>query len=220
MNRSHRILMILTCLAVAAPLAGLLLAGCHVTERDHDGTQHVHIGTPFGSLNVNTGSSVDAASIGISAYPGATPVQDEDGGSDKANVHMSIGNFRMGAKIAGFQTADSARKVLAFYRRDLAARYGAPVECRDHRPVGSLHRTAQGLTCNESPYVIRAGVQSGSGSNPGVTVSSEDSSTAIDLQAGSPQRMRVVTVEKRDGGTRIGLVSIDLPTGKNGSDSE
>ncbi len=220
MNRSHRILTILTFLAVAAPLASLLLAGCHVTENDHEGSHDVRIGTPFGSMRVNTGSSIDATSTGISAYPGATPVQGEDGGGDNANVHMSIGSFRLGAKIAEFQTADSAQKVLAFYRKDLAERYGAPVECRNHNPVGPLHRTAQGLTCNESPYVLRAKVRSGSGHTEGVTVSSEDSSTALDLQAGSPQRMHVVSVENRDGGTRISLVSIDLPTGKNGSDSE
>ncbi len=211
-------------LTTLATLAGLLLAGCHVTESDRDGSKNVSIGTPFGSMKVATGKTVDAASVGISPYPGATPVQDQGDDGNNANVQMSFGGFHLGVRAADFQTADSPQKVLAFYRQDLSSRYGAPIECRDQHPIGSPDRTAQGLTCknDEGSRVAGSKVQIGGVHPKGVVILSNDSpsETEIELRAGSPKRMHVVGVEPHNGGTQISLVSIDLPTGHDSSDSE
>src|ERR1700679_2228077 len=122
MNRTLRTLAI-------APLACLLLSGCHVTEH-HDGNKDkVDIGTPFGSMHVNTDNTGDTSAIGLAAYPGAVPIKDQgDKDGNSANVDMSFGGFHLGVKAASFQTPDSPDKVLAFYRKDLAARYGDAME--------------------------------------------------------------------------------------------
>jgi hypothetical protein len=215
MTRSLRLL---TTFAVGAPLFCLLLSGCHVTEDDHGDHKNVSIGTPFGSMKVNTSKSADTSSIGITAYPGATPVTDKgDDDSNNANVSMNFGPFHLGVKAADFQTPDSQDKVLAFYQKDLASRYGTPIECRGHTAIGSLKRTAQGLTCTD---IEGNHIQTGDGNSKGVTVINGDSSTDLELRAGSPQHFHLVSVESRDGGTKVGLVSLDLPSGLSDHDSK
>lgn len=204
MNHSLRTLIF------AAPLACLLLTGCHVTENDHGNGKNVDIGTPFGSMKVDTDHSTNTAAIGIAAYPGATPVDDkgDNDNSNNANVNLSFGPFHLGVKAADFQTSDSQDKVLAFYRKDLDARYGGTIECRGHSAVGSADHTSQGLTCNDD----HTRIDTGEGHSKGVAIMSGDSSTDLELRAGSPQHLHVVSVESRDGGTRIGLVALDLPS--------
>ena len=87
---------------------------------------------------------------------------------------MSFGTFHLGVKAADFQTPDSQDKVLAFYRKDLAARYGAPIECRGHDAVGSLHHTSQGLTCTD---VEGNHIQTGDDHTKGIDIINGDSST-------------------------------------------
>jgi hypothetical protein len=199
MTRSLRTL---TTLAVAAPLACLLLSGCHVTENDHGDHKNVDIGTPFGSMKVNTSQNLDTTAIGISAYPGAVPINDKDNdNSNNANVSMSFGSFHLGVKAADFQTSDSSDKVLAFYRKDLASRYGSVIECQDDRPVGQPVRTTDGLTCKGNGHYH-----------------SHDS--GLELRAGSEQHQHIVGVEPHDGGLKIGLVSLDLPSDLSDHDSK
>ena len=194
-------------LFAVVPLACLLLSGCHVSEHHNGNNANVNIGTPFGSMHVKTNNSTDTSAIGLAAYPGAIPVK-EDGDKDgnSANVNLSFGNFHLGVKAATFQTPDSQDKVLAFYRKDLAARYGDVIECRGNNSIGSPTHTAQGLTCDTEDHDhIHTGVSS---------------SDNIELRAGSDQRQRIVGVESRDGGTRIGLVALDLPSHHSGHDSK
>ncbi len=222
MNRS---LPRLAALTVAVSFACLLLAGCHVTENDQGGTQHVSIGTPFGSMKVDTGNSTNTASIGISPYPGAVPVADKGDDGNNANVHMSFGSFHLGVQAADFQTSDSEDKVLAFYRKDLASHYGAPIECRAKNPVGDLKRTSQGLTCDDDNdmHTATSANHAGDSKGKGIAILSGDSSADTELRAGSPQHLHVVGVESQDGGTRISLVAVDLPShhaGHAGAGSE
>lgn len=213
MNRSLRIV---TQLALAAPFACLLLAGCHVTENDHGNTKNVDIGTPFGSMKVNTTNSADTSSLGITAYPGAVPIQDKDDDGNNANINMSFGGFHLGVKAADFQTPDSQEKVLAFYQKDLAARYGTPIECRGHNAVGSVSRTPQGLTCKDDDGTH---IKTSDGHTKGFAITTDDSASDIELRAGSPQHLHIVGVESHDGGTKIGLVTLDLPSHLSGHDS-
>jgi hypothetical protein len=212
MTRSLRIL------TVAAPLACLLLAGCHVTENDHGDHKNVDIGTPFGSMKVNTAKNFDSSAIGISAYPGATPIKDKDNDdSNSANVNMSFGPFHLGVKAADFQSSDTSDEIIAFYQKDLASRYGSVIECRGNSPVGSVSHTSQGLTCSDNEHTH---IKTGDGRSKGFSITSGDSADDLELRAGSPQHLRIVGVEHHDGGIKIGLVSLDLPSDLSDHDSK
>ena len=194
-------------LFAVVPLACLLLAGCHVSEHQNGNKENVDIGTPFGSMQVKTSDASDAAGIGIAVYPGAVPEKDNgDKDSSSANVNMSFGSFHLGVKAASFQTPDSQEKVLAFYRKDLSAHFGDVIECRGSTSVGSPTRTSQGLTCDEQ-------------SRNHVSASDFDRDNT-ELRAGSAQHQHIVGVEPHDGGTKIGLVALDLPSHHSGHDDK
>jgi hypothetical protein len=213
MTRSLRIL---TTLTVAAPL---LLAGCHVTENDHGDHKNVDIGTPFGSMKVHTAKNLDPDAFGISAYPGAVPINDkgDNDDSNNANVSMSFGPFHLGVKAADFQSSDPSDKIIAFYQKDLASRYGSDIECRGHSSVGSATHTSQGLTCSDDQHTH---INTGVGHSKGFSIHSGDSSADLELRAGSPQHLHIVGVEQHDGGIKIGLVALDLPSDIPNHDSK
>lgn len=194
----------------AASLACLLLSGCHVSTDDHGDNKHVDIQTPFGGMKVNTDNSGDTTAIGITAYPGATLLKedgDKDGGD--ANVNLSFGDFHLGVKAASFHTPDSSDKVIAFYRKDLAKRYGDVLTCRGSKNIGSVPRTSQGLTCDDD----HTHISTDDHGKKGISVTSDDdNSGSLELRAGSPQHRHIVGVEPQDNGTKIGLVALDLPS--------
>jgi len=200
------------CLALATMLVSLQIAGCHVSENKNGKNDNVDISTPFGSMKVKTNDSVDLSSIGISQYPGAVPVKDDDDkdNNDSADVNLSFGDFHLGVKAASFQTGDSQSKVLDFYRKDLGTKFGDVIECKDDKPIGTPTRTSQGLTCEEhdGPHV-----KTETGKHAGVAIfSSSDKHGQIELRSGSDTRQHIVSVESKDGGTRIGLVALNLPS--------
>lgn len=201
----------------AATLACLLLSGCHVTTDDHGDKKNVDISTPFGGMKVNTDNSTDTASIGLTAYPGATPLKDDhDSDQNSANVNLSFGDFHLGVKAASFQTPDSTDKVLAFYRKDLAKRYGDVIECKGKEAVGSPARTSQGLNCDNDNHIST----DDHGKKGFAINSSGDSGSDLELRAGSTQHEHIVGVEAHDGGTKIGLVALDLPGHLSNHDSK
>lgn len=188
------------------PMAAcLLLAGCHVSSHRNTEGKNVDIGTPFGSMHVKTNDSGPVAGIGITPYPGAVPYKGKDNDTDSADVNLSFGDFHLGVRAATYKTSDPRDSVLAFYRKDLA-RYGDVLECRENASVGQPSRTQQGLTCNED-----------NGKHHGYV---HGSASGLELRAGSPQHEHIVAVEDKDGGTKIGLVALDLPEHHDRSDSE
>ena len=181
-------------IAVMALGAGmLLLSGCYVSSHKNGKSDNVDIGTPFGSVGVKTNDNVNTAALGLTPYPGSTPLKDKD--NDSADVNLNFGSFHMGVKAASYTTGDSQDKVLAFYRNDLK-RYGDVIECRNHMPVGKPERTSQGLSCVDE------------GESHNVHTGTEGD---LQLKAGSPQREHIVALDARAGGTKIGLVALDLP---------
>jgi hypothetical protein len=179
-----------------APLACLLLLGCRVSEHKNGNNENVDIGTPFGSMQVKTNNSGDTSAIGLAVYPGAVPVKDDgDKDSNSANVNMNFGSFHLGVKAASFQTPDQQDQVVAFYRKDLSQRYGDVIECRGSSTVGSPSRTSQGLSCDQRHNHVN-------------TSDSDD----LELRSGSEQHQHIVGLETRNGGTKIGLVALDLPS--------
>jgi hypothetical protein len=207
--------------AAAASLACLLFSGCRISEHtgDNGKKDNVDISTPFGSMHVKGNDAVDTASIGISAYPGAVPVKDDDGkNGGSADVNLSFGDFHLGVKATSFQTSDQPDKVLAFYRKDMA-HFGAVIECRGDKTIGTPARTADGLTCadKDNNHISTSDSHSKGVQIHGSGISSDDN---LELRAGSQQHQHIVGVEAKNGGTKIGLVALDLPTMHDGKDSE
>ena len=195
----------------AAAFVPLLLAGCHVSQHRHGDGDSVSIDTPFASMHVKTDKQADTSALGVAVYPGAVPVKEHgDKDNDAADINMSFGDFHLGVKAASYQTGDGEDKVEAFYRKELA-QYGDVIKCEDDRPVGEPARTAQGLSCDDNGHNGHHGHIDIHGSKSGNP----------ELRAGSPQHQHIVGMEAKNGGTKIGLVVLDLPHGANGhSDKE
>ena len=179
----------------------LAASGCRIrTQKDKDGkSEDVSIGTPFGSMHVQTDEAAATAKLGLTPYPGSTRVVGEKDNNGAADVSMNFGSFKLGVHALELQTADPEDKVLAFYRKDMA-RYGAVITCRGKETVGTPSRTEQGLTCNNDTH--------GQGDHD------------LDLKAGSEVHQHIVGIHQRDGGTHIGLVSLDLPSSVKDHDTE
>lgn len=180
-----------TVAALLISVLPLLLAGCHIETHKDGKDNNVNIGTPFGSMSVKTDEPTTLAKVGLTPYPGATFVKKQDGNDGAADVNMSFGNFKLGVRAAELRTADGQDKVLAFYRKDMH-RYGLVLTCRGKETVGEPARTADGLTC-------------GTDRNGG----SDDDE--VELRAGSQMHQHIVGLHTDGGGTRIGLVALDLP---------
>ncbi len=201
----------------ATSLSCLLLVGCHITTNTNGDKKNVDIGTPFGSMKVNTDKSSDTTAIGLTAYPGATPVkEDKDSDGNNADVNLSFGDFHLGVKAASFQTSDSSAKVLDFYKKDLAKRYGDVIQCQNNKPIGTTTRTSQGLTCEDG----NKNHISTSDDVKGIHINGSHSSDNLELRAGSPSHQHIVGVEDHDGGTKIGLVLLDLPSHLSNHDNK
>jgi hypothetical protein len=189
----------------AMGLAAALLAGCEVETHKSGNGEDVKVATPFGGLRVKTDSADVLSSIGLPAYPGAEMVKkDKDKDNGSADVNMSFGGFQLRVKAMGFRTGDSPEKVVAFYR-DGMKRFGDVIECRSERAVGTPVRTTEGLTCDNKH-------------GGHIDVDDHPSKNKIELKAGSEQHQHLVEIETDDGGTKFGLVALDLP-GRFFSDS-
>lgn len=195
-------------LLLAAAGCLLLVAGCHVSSHKNTKGDNVDIGTPFGSMHVKTNDNAQVAGIGITPYPGAVPVKQHDGKeNDAADINMNFGGFHLGVKAATFQTPDAPSKVEAFYRKDLA-RYGDVLKCQGDHAMGQPTHTSQGLTCSDKEGKREFHVRT------------EDKGDHAELRAGSPEHMHIVGIEPKDGGTKIGLVTLDLPGHHDSNESE
>jgi hypothetical protein len=181
---------------VAAGLAALLLAGCRVQSDKHGDSDNVKISTPFGGMQVKTNDAVVVEDLGLPAYPGAQLVKkDKDDGS--ADVNMNFGSFQLRVKAVSYQTGDSPEKVEAFYRAGLK-RFGDVIACRNNRVVGTPARTLEGLTCDNEV-------------KNHISVDDKPSKGGLELKAGSQQHQHIVEIDAEGGGTKIGLVALDLP---------
>jgi hypothetical protein len=169
-------------------------------EHNKDGNnKDVKIATPFGGMQVKTNDAAVPGEIGLPTYPGATIVKkDNNHDSGSADVNMSFGSFQMRVKAVSYHTSDSPEKVEDFYRNGLR-RYGDIIACRNNRSISEPSRTAEGLTCDNNH-----------GNH--ITIDHAASQGKLDLKAGSQQHQHVVGIEPDgNGGTKFGLVALDLP---------
>ncbi len=191
---------------IASASLVLALAGCRIdTHRGDNGEHHVSIQTPVGGMNVKTDAAVLPAKLGLPAYPGAVSEKHNDKDDNgSADVDLSFGDFHLRVLAAAFTTPDSPDRVRTFYTGALA-QYGDVLECRNDQPVGNLKRTGQGLTCAHDKHV-HSDIQS---DNAHIRTNAGDT----ELKAGSPSRQHIVSFSPKDGGTRFGLVSLEIPHG-------
>jgi hypothetical protein len=171
-----------------------LMSGCRIESDKKDGNDNVKIATPFGGMTVKTN---DAAieGLGLPVYQGAELVK-KDKNNGAADVNMSFGSFQLRVKAASYRTPDSPDQVKAFYRKALG-RYGDVIECQNDKPVGSLTRTSEGLTCdNEKENHISV---------------NDDMSGKLELKAGSKLHQHIAAIDPEGNGTKFGLVALDLP---------
>lgn len=179
-------------LVMLAALGCVAVTGCRIDSHKQGDSDNVKIATPFGGMQVKTNNAAVQSTIGLPDYPGATPMK-KDGTAD---INMSFGSFQLRVKAISYRTTDSPEKVQAFYR-DALHHFGDVIQCSDNRPVGTPTRTAEGLTCDREK-------------DSHVTVN-EDISKKLELKAGSPQHQHIVAIEPENGGTKFGLVALDLP---------
>lgn len=147
-----------------------------------------------GDLELHAKSHVSAAAVGLPAYPGAALYKDSDDDSG-GDLGFSVGGFHFSLIAVNYVTRDSATQVLDFYRKPLS-HYGQVLECNHGKAVGPLTVTRSGLTCDLKE-------------NGGT---SSYSSSGREIRAGSPHKFRVVGIDdSHSGGTRFGLVYLELP---------
>jgi hypothetical protein len=188
----------------------LSLAGCFVqTKKDANGKENVDIQTPLGGMSVKTHNNDVQAKVGLPLYPGAVPEKGTKDDDSTADVNMNFGPFHMRVLAMGFTTTDSPDKVRDFYMKPLA-QYGDVIVCKDKKPVGTAAKTSQGLTCADDNHV-----QTKVGDAGKVELSKGE----VELKAGSPKRQHLVSYEAKNGGTKFGLVYLELP-GDNDADDD
>ena len=198
---------------IAATALLLPLAGCFVETKKHaDGKgDDVNIQTPLGGMSVKTDQAQVAQKLGLPVYPGAVPEKKKDNDESSADVNMNFGPFHLRVLAQGFTSTDSPDKVRAFYKKALG-QYGDVIECQhNHAVSGSPVRTAQGLSCDDDDHI-----SVGSKGKGKVTVDESE----VELKAGSKSRQHIVGYEAKDGGTKFGLVALELPTGSDNDDSK
>ena len=195
---------------LAVLVAALALSGCSISKNDHGDGKDVKIATPFGGLQVKTDNANVLGSIGLPAYPGATPAEKKDGDNGSADVNMSFGSFQLKVKAASFHSGDSPEKVLAFYKKGLG-RFGNVIQCDGKHPVGTPTRTTEGLTCDDDSTSSGHGVHI-SGNDLQIKGNGSDKDTKYQLKAGSKKHQHIVDINPEGAGTKFALVALDLPT--------
>ena len=183
-------------LAAVVAFSAVMMTGCRIDSHKDGDSDNVKIATPFGGMQVKTNDAAVQSGLGLPIYPGAELVKKKDKDNGSADVNLSFGGFQLRVKAAGYRSADSPDKLTAFYRQALG-RYGDVIQCSNNKPVGTLTRTSEGLTCDNNK-------------ENHVTLD-EDLSGKTELKAGSKQHQHIVSIDPEGSGTKFGLVALDLP---------
>lgn len=177
--------------ALALTLALILAAtgcGLKVDEKTDGKDKKVEITTPVGELKVRSSDDVDVKDIGLPEYPGARRSQDKD----KSGAHVSLATALFGLKVvaAEFESDDAPRKILDFYRPHLE-RYGKVTECHGNVDFREKNGVKE-IECKQGG----------------------DHSDHTELVVGTEERFRVVGVDVRGKGSKIGMAFISMREGK------
>jgi hypothetical protein len=182
--------------AVAAGCAALFpVSACSVNVQKETNGQdkQVDIKTLLGGVHVS--QQADASEIGLAVYPGARLKEKDSDGSDKS-ANVNISGFGYGLKVVAleYESADSAAKILSFYR-DRLKKYGSVLECHTSRGNWNINLNAH---------------QTFSGSRNSSKDLSCDGTGGdeIELKVGRSDDQHIVAVEPREKGSNFSLVYV------------
>jgi len=184
-------------LAVAMMSALTLSLGCRIESNKQGNGDNVKIATPFGGMSVKTNDSVVQEGTGLPPYPGAEVVKKNAHDNGAADVNMSFGSFQLRVKAVSYRTNDAPEQVAAFYRKALG-RYGDVIQCSNKKAVGTPTQTAEGLGCE------------GDKGDKNFNINDELTGK-VEFKAGSKMHQHIVAIDPDGGGTKFGLVALDLP---------
>jgi hypothetical protein len=187
-------------------LGSLFIAGCSIHESGEKNNKKVDIQTPMGSLNVKENEAADPKATGITQYPGAVQVSDNEHGHDKsANVNLSFGRFGLKVAAANFHSDDPQQKVMDFYKSDLS-KYGKVLVCdpEARRTASVPDKDSDVLTCSDK-----------SGGHAQINEGSSGDDTV--LKAGTQHRQHIVAFKPSSKGTRFATVFVEIRGGDSNS---
>jgi hypothetical protein len=171
--------------------------GCVNVKKSENG-DNVDVKTPFGSVSVRT-DEVKPEETGLNVYPGAKLVPKRGHDDDKANVNISSPWGELKVVALSYQSDDAPDKVLEWYRKDIAQRYGRLLECKGGTSVsfhGGDDRTSRDLTCEQTKVHAQ---------NFDFNTDEKDS---VELKAGTNDRQHIVAVKPEGSGSHIALVYV------------
>lgn len=168
-----------------------LLSACSIsTQKESNGEdKKVDIKTPFAEIHV--GSDTTAQDAGFALYPGARPKQ-EDNDKNRANIQIGGKNFGLKVIAVTYLTDDPPRKVIDFYRKDLA-KFGKVLECPKGLKENHGDHQSQ-LSCDDS----------------GNTEAGK-----MDLAVGVPEKQHLVSVKPNGTGTEFSTVFVLVKSDKD-----
>lgn len=173
-----------SCLQAAILVALLAVTTAFAQDKDKKAKDEKHtfrVETDSGRYGFSA-DKLDAQSLGVAQYPGATVAQEDNNEGKGASLTFDWGRDSVKLHVQKYLTQDSPEPVLAFYRKQLA-KYGPVLECREGKAFGSV---PPGLKCEDDK---------------------DDSGT--ELRAGSEGRQHIVGVSRKDGKTEIGVVYLE-----------
>lgn len=173
-------------LSLAAVLCPAVVFAQETKPQPNNEKQTFRPETDSGRYRVGS-EKFDPKQLGVAIYPGAKVDRGENDGKG-ANLSLDWGDDSVHLYVQKYITPDSADKVLAFYRKQLA-KFGAVLECRDGKPVDA---SSSELKCDGDD-----------------DAKNEKEHKGTELKAGTKSKQHVVGVTPKDGGTDFQVVYVE-----------
>lgn len=202
MNNRTRIL-----LPALLAIAVLLFSACVQVSKDGKNSDNVDVKTPFASISVHT-DKVKPEETGLSVYPGARLTNKKhDGDDDKANINITSPWGDLKVIALNYQSDDTPDKVLTWYKKDMAQKYGTVLECRGDTYVGmdkdkneNADKDSHAITCEDKGK--------SHGDHFG-NLNIHDKNTT-ELKAGTRDKQHIVAIKQEGSGSSIALVYVQM----------
>lgn len=187
--------------------AVLLCSACVQVSKDGKNSDNVDVKTPFASISVHT-DKVKPEETGLSVYPGARMTNKKhDGDDDKANVNITSPWGDLKVIALNYESDDSPEKVLTWYKKDMAQKYGKVLECRGDTYVGMDKEN--GKDNDKDSHAITCEDKGKSHGDHFGNIDLSDKNTT-ELKAGTREKQHIVAVKQEGGGSNIALVFVQM----------
>jgi hypothetical protein len=187
--------------------AVLLSMACVQVSKNGKNSDNVDVKTPFASISVHT-DKVKPEETGLNVYPGARlSTSKHDGDDDKANVNITSPWGDLKVIALNYKSDDAPDKVLGWYKKDMAQKYGRVLECRGDTYVGmdkengkDNDKDSQAITCEDKGK--------SHGDHFG-NIDIHDKDTT-ELKAGTRDKQHIVAIKPEGSGSSIALVYVQM----------